>query len=377
MKETVSESASLTAEPVKKGSNVGKAIAKGVAIFFTVLLLLVVTLFGICFVAFKGPSNAAKQKVTTSTLEMSAAKWVPHVFLSQEEIDAIVESNKVVETDATTDTSLVNVVAMADISGATSGNSEAVADDEWKDYPEGIRIEKIKGGTYRAYVMLIRDPSRVYVGTSSKFNGNAPGLRILEAVEREGAVAAINGGGFPDAGGVGNGAEPVGIVISKGEHLYGGMNSRYTAVAGITNNGVLVVGNLTPKECLDMGVRDALCFGPILMVNGEPAQISGANGSLNPRTAIGQRADGTIIFVCVDGRMPSSPGATYADLIDIFVEYGAVNALNLDGGSSTHMVYNGELVNVSSSLYGPRRMPTFFMVRPLDENKVEGGAENE
>lgn len=350
-------------------------VAKILAIILTIVLLLAITLFGVCFVCFKGPSGAMKQKLTTSTLEMSAAKWVPYVFLDKSEVAEIVEKNKVVNTDVTTDTSLVNIVNLDSLSDASAHSALSEADDEWKDFPDGIRIENVKGGTYRGYVMLIRDPSRVYVGTSSDFKGKKPGLKILEAVKREGAVAAINGGGFPDDAGVGDGAMPIGVVFSKGQLLFGARHIRYDSVVGLTNDGVLVVGNLTPAQAEEMGVRDALNFGPILIVNGEPAQISGANGSLNPRTAIGQRADGTILFVCVDGRMPSSPGATYADLIDIFVEYGAVNACNLDGGSSTHMVYNGELINVSSSLYGPRRMPTFFMVRPQGNGK--GGEVNE
>ena len=124
-----------------------------------------------------------------------------------------------------------------------------------------------------------------------------------------------------------------------------------------------MVGHMSGQEALDKGMRDCVCFGPILIVNGEPLSITGDSGSLNPRTAIGQRADGAVILLCVDGRMPGSLGASYADLINIMVEYGAVNAANLDGGSSTHMYYKGEPVNVSSSLYGPRKMPTFFFVK--------------
>ena len=97
------------------------------------------------------------------------------------------------------------------------------------------------------------------------------------------------------------------------------------------------------------------------------------NSGFNPRTVIGQRADGTVIFLCVDGRQAGSLGATYGDTIDIMVEYGAVNACNLDGGSSTVMLLrdeNGQVQfvnNVSLLQEDPRRMPTAFMVRPLDE----------
>lgn len=100
---------------------------------------------------------------------------------------------------------------------------------------------------------------------------------------------------------------------------------------------------------------------------------------LNPRTAIGQRKDGAVIFVCIDGRQPSSKGGEYADIIDIMVEYGAVNACNMDGGSSTVMMYRDtygkygtagqvQMINSYSLLQAePRRMPDFWMVRPVGE----------
>ena len=82
-----------------------------------------------------------------------------------------------------------------------------------------------------------------------------------------------------------------------------------------------------------------------------------------------------MIFLCIDGRQASSLGATYANVIDIKIEYGAVNACNLDGGSSTVMFQRdyetGEInmINSYSLLQEePRRMPTFYMVRPSSED---------
>ena len=102
------------------------------------------------------------------------------------------------------------------------------------------------------------------------------------------------------------------------------------------------------------------------------------NSGWNPRTAIGQRADGAVIFVCIDGRQVGSPGGTYADIINIMQEYGAVNACNMDGGSSSVMMYRDTLgklgtagevtmVNNYSLLQSePRRMPNFWMIREAD-----------
>ena len=87
-----------------------------------------------------------------------------------------------------------------------------------------------------------------------------------------------------------------------------------------------------------------------------------------------------MIFVCIDGRQASSPGGTYKDVIDIMISYGAVNACNMDGGSSSVMMYRdtqgrfgpaGELkmMNSYSLLQSePRKMPDYWMVRPESEN---------
>lgn len=324
--------------------------------FFTFILILAGGLYGACAIVFKGPSVSARDKFVASTLEMSAAKFVPRIFFSEEEIQNILKANEVKQTNDITDPNLIV------INNSENKDSEK-QNDEWADCPDGIKIINIKGDTYRGYVMLVKDPSRCYVATSSNFKNGQRGLKIFEALEKEQAIAAINAGGFPDNGGVGAGDVPIGLTISKGELLWGSASASYKGVIGFTKDNILVVGNMTGQQALDAGVRDCVCFGPILVVNGEPATINGDSGSLNPRTAIGQRADGVVILLCVDGRMSSSLGASYADIINVMVEYGAVNAANLDGGSSTHMYYKGEAINVSSSLYGPRRMPTFFMVK--------------
>ena len=120
---------------------------------------------------------------------------------------------------------------------------------------------------------------------------------------------------------------------------------------------------MTGQQAVDRGVRDALSFGPILIVNGEPSAVNGSGSGLNPRTAIGQCADGTIILLVIDGRSAASLGASYADLINIMLENGAVNAANLDGGSSSMMYYKGQIINNCSSLIGDRGIPTSVIVK--------------
>ena len=113
-----------------------------------------------------------------------------------------------------------------------------------------------------------------------------------------------------------------------------------------------------------IGIRDGVSFGPALIINGEAADYSGAGGGLNPRTAIGQRSDGAVIFLCIEGRKTTSLGATMADLIDIMLEYGARDAYNLDGGMSSSMYLNDEEIVDNANVRSDRAMPTAWIVLP-------------
>ena len=126
-----------------------------------------------------------------------------------------------------------------------------------------------------------------------------------------------------------------------------------------------------------MGIRDAVSFGPALIVNGEAANYSGVGGGLNPRTAIGQRADGAVLLLCIEGRRSSSMGATMADLIDIMVQYGAVNAFNLDGGMSSSMYYNGEEIIDNANIRQDRAIPTAWVVLPQGSSAASSEVTNE
>lgn len=267
-------------------------------------------------------------------------------------------------------------------------SQQSEAADEWKDYPDGIKIEEIFGDTYTAYVMLVRNPGDVYLATSTKhYSTDIPGTRIHNQIRTEGAIAAVNGGAFNDDGTMGSyiGSLPEGLTVSGGKIVWNDGTCR-DGFAGFNEDNILIVSNrMTADQAKEMKIRDGCSFGPALLINGEVNDTQFAsNSGYNPRTAIGQRADGTVIFLCVNGRQAGSLGATYADLIDIMVEYGAVNACNLDGGASSVMLYRdtygrygteGEIVMINNHAVlqeQPRKMPTFFMVRPADSGEEEG-----
>lgn len=207
-------------------------------------------------------------------------------------------------------------------------------------------------------------------------------------MEDEGAIAGINGGAFNDDGTIGAyvGSLPAGLVYSEGKCVWtSGKPSETSGFAGFTEDNVLLVSteNLSQAQAESLHIRDGCCFGPVLIMNGEiNMEAYNKISGLNPRTAIGQKADGTVIFVCIDGRQPSSMGGEYKDIIDIMVEYGAVNACNMDGGSSTVMMYRDNegrygdkgtvrIMNSYSLLQSePRKMPDFWMVRPGEKEDV-------
>jgi exopolysaccharide biosynthesis protein len=182
-------------------------------------------------------------------------------------------------------------------------------------------------------------------------------------IEKYDCIAGTNAGGFYDPNGQGTGGIPDGIVIYEGELLWGDLSATYN-LAGLDGNGILHVGNMTAQRALDLGIQYAASYGPALVINGKSAGGKyGLGGGLNPRTAIGQRADGAILLLVVNGRSVESLGATLDDLAYIMLSYGAVNATNLDGGSSSLMIVDGEYLTTSAYLFGERVVATAILVK--------------
>ncbi len=360
----------------KKGSGLlGRIIRRFFLVLFTVVILVLAALVLVMNLVFNGPSPAARDKLTMTLIEASATKWVPALFIGEDTVAEIRESvsDSGLDEDVT-DTTKVIIQA----NNVITGNS-----NEWDNYPDGVRIERRSGDTYNAHIMIVRNPAQVYMGTSTeKFSTAIPGKRITEVMaENSDVIAAINAGAFNDDGTASSyvGSTPLGLVMSNGNCVWtSGKQPGLEGFAGFNEDNILVVSktNLSQSEAENLKIRDGCCFGPVLIVNGEVNLEAYNNKSgFNPRTAIGQRADGAVIFVCIDGRQAGSLGGTYADIINIMQEYGAVNACNMDGGSSSVMMYRdtygklgtaGETVmvnNYSLLQSQPRRMPNFWMVR--------------
>ena len=209
--------------------------------------------------------------------------------------------------------------------------------------------------------MLIQDPKRVKVAVTKQIG--VTGERVTDLVRDSGAIAGINAGGFYDPNGKGNGAFPDGLTVHNGVLVHNNVGNTTVNIVGFNNQGKLIIGDMRASQLAENHIMEAVTFGPNLIVNGQP-QIHGDGGwGIAPRTGIGQTADGTVIFVVIDGRQPMwSIGATLRDLMNVFESFHAVNAVNLDGGSSSELVYNGKIENKLWDIFGERYIPTAFVV---------------
>ncbi len=225
-----------------------------------------------------------------------------------------------------------------------------------------VEIENISGTGYKGFVMTVNDPTKVRLGIPNK---QGSGEKVSSMVERTGAIAGVNGGGFADPNWKGNGFKPIGVVISQGKLYYNGLSGDHsTQIVGIDKQGKMLAGNYTLEELSKLGIQEAVSFQPRIIVNGKGLIKNAAEGwGIAPRTAMGQRADGAILFVVIDGRQPGySIGANLYDVQQILLKHGAVIAANLDGGSSTVLVKDNTIINKPSSQYGERYLPTAFLV---------------
>ncbi|ULL17868.1 phosphodiester glycosidase family protein [Paenibacillus sp. H1-7] len=233
-----------------------------------------------------------------------------------------------------------------------------VATRKNRSIDELIKVEDISGKLWKGKRMYVFDPKSIRIMTPEK---SGEGERISSMVKRTGAVAGVNAGGFTDPEGLGNGFAAIGAIISGGDIIFTDQDGSVKQhIVGFTKDGTLVIGKYDMFELEEMGISEAASFYPRVIANGKPLPIN--DNSRAPRTAVGQKADGTVIFIVVDGRQVHSVGATLKEIQDMFLEDDVVNAGFLDGGASSELVVNGEVVTKPSSRYGERRLPSAFLV---------------
>ena len=344
-------------------------VAKTIALLIETVLLIAVVLYAVMALLVNGPSKTARNTFVMSVRETSAIGFLADWFLTEDEIDEIEAGKNEELYFPPTDTSLITINTTTE---ETASKSEGPQPDAWglvDEDGDGLILEEIHGNGYSGYMMVVLDPSRVIMGAVPESLGHR-GYTVAEMVEYYDAVVGTNAGGFEDPEGRGNGSRPDSLIVFEGQ-TYFEFNGMGQGFVGIDDNYILHVGLKSVDEVKSANIQYGVCFGPVLVSNGQMTEESSLSSGLNPRTAIGQRSDGAILMLVIDGRQIISLGATFKDVAEIMLRYGAVNACNLDGGSSTLMWYDGDYINNCASVIGIRPVPSTFLV--LKEGKNNEG----
>ena len=305
-------------------------------ILFQVIIVPIIVLS----LVFYGPFKHIREMAVTTAMTTMTHQYFATAFLDEEEINDIIQRNRPVEDIADQELDDIKI-------------TETTSD-------EGIELIDVSSSTFKGKLLIVHDPSRVKLATAPQLG--KVGATTSKIVAANNAIGGINAGGFKDDA-LGTGGKPVGLLMMNGELISGYKYNYYSAV-GIDENNKLVVSNsITPNTLINKGVKDAVSFGPVIVINGKPTIYSGDGGyGIHPRSAIGQRKDGAILMLVIDGRQVGSVGATMKNVQDILLQYGAYNAFNLDGGASSTLVYNNTVVNEPSDILGERYVPCAFII---------------
>ena len=323
----------------KKGK--AKGIFKWIG-FFLVFQIIYVPILSIALIYY-GPFTNTRDMIVTTAMTTMKHQYFATWFLSKEKIDEILAKNRPQENIEDQSLSAINI------------GSGISAEDI-----NGIELKDISNDSYTGKLLIINDPSRVKLVSSPRLGTS--GATTSQIVNENDAVAGINAGGFQDDA-LGTGGKPAGLVIEDGQLRTTNTGAAYSLVGMDKDNKMIVSNSMTYSKCQQLNLRCAVSFGPVIIINGNATIKSGTGGwGLQPRTAIAQRKDGAVLMLVIDGRQKGSLGATLRQVQDILLDNGAYNAFNLDGGASTTMVYNGNVVNSPSDLLGERYVPNAFIV---------------
>ena len=292
---------------------------------------------------FYGPFNNVKRTAIGMTWNSFTLQKIPKAFLSDSAISRILGDGYAI--------SDVDTEAIKMLNFGVKHTGE-------------IELFDVESSNFKGKMLLIEDPTRVRVGYSNQMP--RAGETTSSIAKRNGAIAAINGGGFIDTKWAGTGGAPLGYLISNGKYISGQIKDKDKKrdTIAFTEDGMLIVGKHSENDLKKYKVKEAISFGPPIVVNGKPTVKGDGGWGISPRTVIGQKEDGSVLMLVIDGRSLKSFGATLEEVQNIMLKHGAVNAANLDGGSSTTMYYDGKVINTPSDALGERSVPSVFMVMP-------------
>ncbi len=291
-----------------------------------------------------GPFTNIRDMIVTTAMTTMTHQYFATWFLSDEKIDEILKNNRPEDVLADQD--------LDDIQIAETKENENATD--------GIELVDVSSDTFKGYLLIIEDPSRVKLVTAPRLG--VVGATTSQIVEAYDAIGGINAGGFQDDA-LGTGGKASGLIIADSEIKSTDGSSAYSLVGLDQDNKMIVSNSMSYSKIKNLNLKSAVSFGPVIIINGQPTIRSGNGGwGIQPRTAIAQRKDGAILMLVIDGRQANSLGATLKNVQDILLQYDAYNAFNLDGGASSTMVYNSKLINKPSDIMGERYVPCAFII---------------
>lgn len=331
----------------------------------SIVAAIVVIIFGGIGVAFGTPWGSNLRLLTAETIVSTRHyTWAQYITTHTEYVKLLKGLDAISVTSSN-----VNDVKVQPAHSSTSGpSSQDVSMSSGASSQSPIQVIPLKENGYTGDVILVKDPKLVRL-VPAQVHGSM-GEYITSMAKRVGAIAGINASGFEDPHGDGWGGIPVGLEYVNGQVKQASKRDPSWATVGFTQSGVMVMGNYSTADLAKLGVRDAMQFHPELVVNGQPTITQGDGGwGVDPRTAIGQAKDGTVILVVINGRLHGdSVGATMKQVMDIMLRYHAVNACAMDGGSSSVMYDDGNIINSPSTIdpNGQRHLPDAWMVFPTE-----------
>lgn len=327
-----------------------KYILKKVLIIFMIFIILCGSSLGILLY---GPYSGFRDWLITVAMTSMTHQWIAEIFYDDEMINNVMNNNRVEAVDEETDIESIDFGNELQEEEQFESKYEKqilgknLDKDEYDIYAdeEDYRIIEISGKGYSGYLGVVYDASRIKTLVTSKLGTS--GEYLTKMAKDNNAQLAINGGRFSDPNYNSNGANPRGVTFSNGKCLTSYSYKSTGGIVGFNKDNVLVLSSTCTKSNAEkLNIRDCVTCGPFLIVNGKASEVLGNGGwGTAPRTALGQRKDGIVLFLVLDGRTLKRPGADMDDLIEIMQNYGAYNAANLDGGTSSVMAVNGELIN--------------------------------
>ncbi|MGQ7688270.1 phosphodiester glycosidase family protein [Streptococcus suis] len=263
-------------------------------------------------------------------------------FVISEAISTASASNTTTSSQNTT-----TVSSSSSSTAATIATNVSTTDTSYSDDNIQINLETITTNNTTVYIADIQVSSAEYLKTALAQNtyGTNITAKTSETAAANNAILAINGDYY--------GANSTGYVIKNGILYRDAVrdNASYGDLAIYAEGSFEIVyeDEVTAQELIDKGVVNLLAFGPSLVEDGEivvdtSTEVGRAMAS-NPRTAIGIIDENHYIIVVADGRTTESEGLSLYQMAEIMKEYGATTAYNLDGGGSSTLYFNGQVIN--------------------------------